>query len=72
METKIRADKLGLKGFVQNLEDGRIQVIIEGDKEKVDKLVNWLKRGPMFAKVTDIQVINENYTGEFKNFNILY
>ena len=49
-----------------------MEVVIEGSEEKVDKLVKWAKRGPMFAKVTDLQVIEEKYKNEFDNFKIIY
>lgn len=72
IETKIRANKLGLNGFVRNLENGRVELAIEGKEEKVNKLVEWAKRGPMFAKVTDMQIAEEKYPGDFKEFKILY
>jgi len=70
--TAIRAKILGLKGFVRNLEDGRVEAIIEGEDKKVDKLVEWTRRGPMFAKVIDTQVMKKKYLGEFDNFKIVY
>ncbi len=72
VEMEIRANHLKLSGFVRNLEDGRVEAAIEGDEEKVDKLVKWTKRGPMFAKVTDLQVIEEEDKTEFDNFKIIY
>jgi acylphosphatase len=72
VEMKIRASRLGLAGFVSNLEDSRVEAVIEGDKEKVAKLVKWAKRGPMFAKVTDVEIIEEEYKNEFKGFKIEY
>ncbi len=62
----------GVEGFVRNLDDGRVEVVLEGEKEKLAKIVEWAKKGPFFAKVTDIEIIKEEYKGEFKNFNILY
>jgi acylphosphatase len=72
VEMEIRASRLKLSGFVRNLEDNRVEAVIEGEEEKVEKLVKWAKRGPMFAKVTDIEVISEKYTGEFNSFKIEY
>lgn len=62
----------GVKGFVRNLDDGRVEAVLEGEKEKVDKIVEWAKKGPFFAKVTNFEIIEEEYKGEFKNFKILY
>ncbi|KPJ55066.1 acylphosphatase [Parcubacteria bacterium DG_72] len=72
MEMEIRANRLKVPGFIRNLEDNRVEAVLEGDEEKVDKLVTWAKRGPMFAKVTDIQVIEEEPTEEFNKFKIIY
>ena len=72
VEMEIRANRLKLSGFVRNLEDGRVEVVIEGDEEKVGKLVTWIKRGPMFAKVTNLEIIEEDYVGEFNKFKIIY
>jgi len=71
-ETRLRAKYWGLKGFVKNLEDGRVEITIEGEEEKIEKLIEWIKRGPALAKVTDVEIIDENYKGEFKKFNIAY
>ena len=72
VEMEIRANRLKLSGFVRNLEDGRVEVVIEGDEEKVGKLVTWIKRGPMFAKVTNLETIGEDYIEEFNKFKIIY
>ena len=45
---------------------------MEGDEEKVNKLVAWVNRGPMFAKVIDIQVSDEEPKGESNRFKIIY
>ncbi len=67
---KKRADELHLTGWVRNLEDGRVEAVIEGDQEKIDKMVEWCRKGPDYADVKDIQVISEKYTGEFNDFSV--
>ena len=67
-----KAGKLGVLGWVKNLEDGRVEAVFEGDKEKVEKLVKWAERGPFFARVDSISTEWENYKGEFKDFEIRY
>lgn len=69
---EIRANRLKVSGFVRNLEDGRVEAVLEGDEEKVDKLITWARRGSMFAKVTNIEIIKEDYIKEFDNFKITY
>jgi len=67
-----KARTLGVKGFCKNLSDGRVEAIIEGEEEKVNKLIVWAKRGPFFAKVDQVEIKEENYIGEFKDFKIIY
>ncbi|MEM3588072.1 MAG: acylphosphatase [Candidatus Jordarchaeaceae archaeon] len=70
--TKNAADRLGVSGWVKNLSDGRVEAVFEGEKDKVEEMIQICKRGPPLAKVTDIKVTFEEYTGEFKNFSIRY
>ncbi len=70
--TQRKAKKFGVKGFVKNLPDKRVEVVIEGEQENVQKLIEWCRKGPMLAKIKDVAVTQENYTGEFNKFSILY
>ena len=70
--TRKRAKKLGITGWVRNLPDGRVEAVFEGDKDKVEELISWAKKGPMFAKVDGVEVILEEYKEEFDNFEIKY
>lgn len=71
-ETQNEAIKQGLTGWVQNLPDGRVEAVFEGEKDKVDRLIRFCRQGPRGAIVTDIEVTWENYTGEFREFKIRY
>jgi acylphosphatase len=71
-ETRNEAKKLGVKGLVRNLSDGRVEAVFEGKEREVKALVEFCKRGPLGARVTDVHVVMENYTGEFKDFEIMY
>ncbi len=62
------ANKLGIKGWVKNLSDGRVEIVAEGSEEKLREFVEWLKKGPMLAKVTDLIIEEQTPTNEFKNF----
>lgn len=46
----------GVTGYVRNLEDGRVEAIIEGDEEAVDRMERALWRGPAGARVETIDV----------------
>ena len=70
--TQTRAKKIEVYGFVRNLPDGRVEILAEGEKENVEKLINWLKRGSLFAKIDNVEVTWEEHKGEFGEFNIIY
>lgn len=69
---RAEADYLGLTGWVKNLWDGRVEVVAEGEKEDLEKLLGKLKQGPPGARVKDVQAIWENYSGEFQEFRITW
>lgn len=69
-ETKSLADRLGVKGWVRNLPDGRVEAVFEGEEEMVRKMIDFCKRGPPGARVTDVKVEWEDYKGEFNGFSI--
>lgn len=50
------AGKLGLLVSVQNLPDGRVEAILEGQKDKIDKMIVLCKKGPFLAEVEDVTV----------------
>jgi len=52
--TQKQAIKLGIVGWVKNCDDGRVEVVAKGEKEDVEKLIKWLKKGPQFAKVASL------------------
>lgn len=64
--------KLGVTGWVRNLPDGRVEAVVEGDEEKVEKLVEWAHRGPPLARVDEVEITREEYKGEFNSFEIVY
>lgn len=70
--TEEEAHGLDLKGWVKNLGDGRVEVMCEGEKEDVEKLVEWCRCGPPGALVRDVDISWETATGEFETFTIEY
>jgi acylphosphatase len=70
--TKKHAEKYGVYGWVRNLYDGRVEAIFEGEKENVEKLIEYCKRGPPGAEITSIQIGYENWRGEFQEFFVRY
>ncbi len=70
--TQRQAKKLAIKGWVRNLSDGRVEAVFEGEKDKVEQIVNWAKKGPILAKVDDLEVEWQEYKEEFDDFEIRY
>ena len=66
------AEKLGLKGYCQNLLDGRVLVEVEGIKTIVELLIEQLQQGPRRARVTAVKVDWRLYAGRFSGFEIRY
>ncbi|MGB0855455.1 MAG: acylphosphatase [Nitrosopumilus sp.] len=69
---KVMAKKNHVVGWVKNLKDGRVEAVLEGDDEKIDRLIEWAHGGPANARVEDVEIRNEKYTGEFSKFDVLY
>jgi acylphosphatase len=72
METVRAAQRIGVSGWVRNLRDGTVEAVFEGDKTRIDAILSWCKEGPPHAHVTDVKVDFEEYTGEFKRFEVTY
>lgn len=70
--TKHNADRHDVKGWVSNLPDHRVEAVFEGEKEAVQKLIEFCKHGPLGAKVANIDLTWETYTGTFDKFRIKY
>ena len=71
-EAKHNADYYDVKGWVRNLPDGRVEAVFEGEKEAVQKLIAFCKRGPSAARVINLDLKWEPYTGELGMFKIKY
>jgi acylphosphatase len=61
-----------VKGWVCNNPGGSVEAVLEGEESNVEKVVKWCSRGPAGAVVEDVQVANENYSGEYTTFSISY
>lgn len=68
---KENAERYNLKGFTRNLENGKIEVFVEGDSDKVDKMIELCKKGPKHAQIKKVEVKSEPFQG-FKIFKILH
>jgi acylphosphatase len=69
-ETRNLATRRNVTGWVRNTSDNRVEAIFEGEKEDVERLIEFCKKGPSGARVTKLDVQWEEYTEEFKDFKI--
>ena len=71
--TSRRARELGLTGFVRNLPGGKaLEVRAEGERQQLDKLIDFLKVGPPAARVDRVETTWLEYTGDYSGFSISY
>ncbi len=66
--TRDKARKENVKGWVKNLRDGRVEAVFEGAEEDVNEVIEWCKYDQPHAIVDDVEVIDEEPTGEFDEF----
>ena len=67
-----QAQQLGLRGYVRNLPSGDVEVVAEGERERVEKMVEYLKRGPPAAIVRRVVTSWSEYTGNYSSFRVRY
>ena len=48
-----RAHELGVTGWVANLPDGSVEAMLQGPANQIDRMLEWMRRGPPSARVTD-------------------
>ncbi len=65
-----KAVELDLKGFVRNLYDENVEIVVEGDKDKIQILIEHANIGPRMAHVKDVKVQWEEDKNEFQDFRI--
>lgn len=68
---KENAERQNVKGFVRNLEDGRVEVFLEGDTDNVDKMVELCKKGPKHSQIRNVEIKAERFQG-FREFKVLH
>jgi acylphosphatase len=65
-----KANELGISGWVRNLQDGRVEVVFEGDEASVRDAIDYAREGPPFARVSEFHVSEEPATGDSGRFEI--
>jgi acylphosphatase len=68
---KENAEKLNIRGFARNLEDGRVEVFAEGNDTEVEKIIEICRQGPKQSQIKKIEVKEEKFQ-DLKNFKVLH
>ncbi len=68
--TRDKAQEKGVKGWVKNLRDGRVEAVFEGPEDKVDEVIRWCEQNQPHARVDEVEIKKEKPTGEFDTFFI--
>ena len=69
---KKTAENFCIRGYVKNNDDGTVEAVACGKKDKVHKFVEWCKKGPNAAKVNNVYLIEIIPEKEFDEFTIAY
>ena len=57
---------------MRNLSDGTVEVMAEGERQQLKRLLEYLKEGPRAARVDRVDIEWGEYTGDFSGFNVRY
>ena len=64
------AVKTGIKGWIRNLENGSVEIVAQGERENMEKFVNWCRRGPDSARVENVSAAKEHVAEKFTDFSV--
>lgn len=69
---KSKASELGLKGFVKNTEDGKVEAVLQGRINDIEKMILLCRKGPFLSEVKDIEVKWMDKDSEYASFDIIH
>lgn len=70
--TKVVAIKNNVNGWVKNLENSQVEILLEGEETDVNSVVGWCRNGPANSRVDKIEINQQIFVGELLNFEVLY
>ncbi len=70
MFTQKKAKQLGINGYVRNLEDGRVEIVAEAEADLLDKMIAWAHKGPITARVDQVESEDLLVDEAFTSFDI--
>jgi acylphosphatase len=66
------AHRLSVFGWVKNRWDGTVEAVFEGERERVEEMIEWCRKGPPGAQVQSVDIQWEECVGEFDQFSVTY
>ena len=70
--TRVIAIKNNVNGWVKNLENSQVEILLEGEETDVNLVVDWCRHGPANSRVDKIEINQQIFVGELLNFEVLY
>ena len=70
--TRDRAKRLGVEGWVKNQPNGDVKAIFEGEREMLEDMIDWCHKGPPMARVDEVETEWSEPSGDFDGFRIKY
>ena len=64
--------KNNVNGWVKNLENSQVEILLEGEETDVNSVVDWCRNGPANSRVDKIEINQQIFVGELLNFEVLY
>ncbi|OGP14206.1 MAG: acylphosphatase [Deltaproteobacteria bacterium GWA2_54_12] len=65
------AKTAGVVGWVRNNPNGAVEAVLEGEEEKVNRLIKWCRTGPPMARVEKVNLSWEPFKNEFDDFTAM-
>ena len=70
--TKVIAIKNHVTGWIKNLESGQVEILLEGEDQNVNSIVEWCHNGPANSRVDEIKIEQQKFSGQYLNFEVRY
>ena len=68
--TQKTARQLDVNGYVRNLPNGDVEIVVEGDEVAVDRMISWARHGPAFARVDSLKMDDLPGAAEYTEFGV--
>ncbi len=69
--TKNKAQDLGVKGTVRNMEDGRVEIVAQAEDSILEPFILWCHKGPITARVDKVELMEVSHAEKFDTFEII-